>query len=649
MDDEEDDSHYCLKCRRTIFGLDNYVKHRREGCRSSSPLISANDFFLSLNLISNQPEEDVLCSSLYDSHQGNKKLNLLSFLKDADDVEIGGMSEELPSLMDAEDQLEQLFPLLSSHSVDQCPSCKANVQSHQIGKHLISHYHHHHQRKRTDNDALVLKYITDIVKEAPYQCQSCSFYCNWHKEFLLHWKTSHGPSENVLGKYVHYWCSFCRFRAQSSYVMLNHLDSKNHLEIVAVINRSVPIVIRKIILIPCDHCDEAFRLRISYKKHLFHYHPSETLENKKVEECEFCSDLFFSSDEYKDHVLNVHSTLCSQCALCGLRFPRSQDLGVHVRNKACKYTDEALSNVKKGNFKCEDCSHFNCDTMAMLYFHRALKHSTNSDPFRANCPLCNKTFPKTKLWQHLKVHDPDTSRCNECYRLFLTAEELRQHIKTSHLSTKGDFVCSECPYSNKKRLLRDLHFKRNHSSYKSNKITTIGYMNQDNMCSICNATFATSSELKSHFLIHSSNKPLICSDCGTFRAKRISEINRHKRLKHGNLNTLQSCSRCNYSTLSSQHLKRHIMTAHTIEKNLFQCRFCSFKCATIENLRKHILKTKIHSDQTHVYNCDYCEEFRDNSAFQYGKHLLSIHNKYDYKINVKNYFFKDRMESSSMH
>ncbi len=31
---EEEDSHYCLRCRSTIQGLDNYVQHRREKCQT---------------------------------------------------------------------------------------------------------------------------------------------------------------------------------------------------------------------------------------------------------------------------------------------------------------------------------------------------------------------------------------------------------------------------------------------------------------------------------------------------------------------------------------------------------------------------------------------------------------------------------------
>ncbi|QQP58191.1 Uncharacterized protein FKW44_003425 [Caligus rogercresseyi] len=120
-EDEEDDSHYCLKCRRTIHGLDSYVKHRRERecqARASSPLISANDFFLSLNLMSNHPVVgDVLCSDLlgeeepshHTSSNPSKKLNLLSFLKD------DPIPEDLPDFIHEEEEVVErgIRPYLS--------------------------------------------------------------------------------------------------------------------------------------------------------------------------------------------------------------------------------------------------------------------------------------------------------------------------------------------------------------------------------------------------------------------------------------------------------------------------------------------------------------------------------------------------------
>lgn len=60
--DEDDDTHFCLKCHATITGLDNYIAHRKSKCgrldpqnvqsptESSTPKLKADDFFFSLHL-----------------------------------------------------------------------------------------------------------------------------------------------------------------------------------------------------------------------------------------------------------------------------------------------------------------------------------------------------------------------------------------------------------------------------------------------------------------------------------------------------------------------------------------------------------------------------------------------------------------------
>lgn len=75
MIEEEDDTHFCLKCHSTIHGLENYVSHRKSGCasqsshqklRTPSPLIEpdfslkADDFFSLLELQSSSKKSSSL-------------------------------------------------------------------------------------------------------------------------------------------------------------------------------------------------------------------------------------------------------------------------------------------------------------------------------------------------------------------------------------------------------------------------------------------------------------------------------------------------------------------------------------------------------------------------------------------------------------
>ena len=51
--DDDDDQHYCLRCKATINGLDNYVKHRKLKCREKQevmPLWWEKHFMLKVKL-----------------------------------------------------------------------------------------------------------------------------------------------------------------------------------------------------------------------------------------------------------------------------------------------------------------------------------------------------------------------------------------------------------------------------------------------------------------------------------------------------------------------------------------------------------------------------------------------------------------------
>lgn len=73
-----------------------------------------------------------------------------------------------------------------------CEMCHARVKRLQMGKHLLSHYH---CRVAGVNPCspnarrFLLDNIANVVRQCPFQCASCHFYCNTEETFLLHWRS----------------------------------------------------------------------------------------------------------------------------------------------------------------------------------------------------------------------------------------------------------------------------------------------------------------------------------------------------------------------------------------------------------------------------------------------------------------------------
>lgn len=73
-----------------------------------------------------------------------------------------------------------------------CEMCHARVRRTQMGKHLLSHYH---CRVAGVNPCgprarrFLLENMANVVRQCPFQCFSCRFYCNTEETFLRHWRS----------------------------------------------------------------------------------------------------------------------------------------------------------------------------------------------------------------------------------------------------------------------------------------------------------------------------------------------------------------------------------------------------------------------------------------------------------------------------
>ncbi|EEC03520.1 hypothetical protein IscW_ISCW017139 [Ixodes scapularis] len=128
MEDNEEDTHLCLRCSATISGLKNYIAHRKHNCSKTardnnaiapvaSPIpeqhyepsaLRADDFFSSLEL---QSIQAVVPSDAHGSSAANKS-------SQADD-----------DLEEAEDSDSDLYPPISHTGGKWKPGCRPDGRS----------------------------------------------------------------------------------------------------------------------------------------------------------------------------------------------------------------------------------------------------------------------------------------------------------------------------------------------------------------------------------------------------------------------------------------------------------------------------------------------------------------------------------------
>lgn len=238
-----------------------------------------------------------------------------------------------------------------SHFVH-CAGCKTRVREHLMGKHLISHYHFRKAAGVTDSlyQQLILDNIDAIVHQSPFQCSPCKFYTNWLSTFMQHWYSEEHEWAMTFIEGI-YWCSFCKFECKSPQDMLEHLSGSDHSETVAVINRSMPIIIRKKTVFKCETCSEVLRYNIELKKHSQKTgHPlayTATDIYQELHQCQQCKGKFKSSLTLAAHLKSKHKQKPHLCLVCSKTFESSKEAKHHRQTSEHRINRKELL-IKQG-------------------------------------------------------------------------------------------------------------------------------------------------------------------------------------------------------------------------------------------------------------------------------------------------------------
>lgn len=285
-----------------------------------------------------------------------------------------------------------------------CEVCRSRVNKKMVGKHLISHYHCRKGNTTSlEAQKMVLENIHDIILQSPFQCSLCKFYCNTQSEFLAHWK-SDLHTTNSSGTKGFFLCSFCDYQTTKNDEMYSHLTSNEHEEVVAVINRSVPIQIKRINPVECGTCKEQFVLNIQLRKHCEEV--DHVFTGRKVDEysCKSCDRYFRSSASLAKHQRRKHRKKVYVCGVCSVSFDKPEEVVKHRRSNEHRYACLEKKKQKLGEQRhprsCDYCSEKFGDFLA-LKGHLKEKHPEYA--IRYLSPLLLLVYRLFRSWQFFQL------------------------------------------------------------------------------------------------------------------------------------------------------------------------------------------------------------------------------------------------------
>ncbi|XP_058056415.1 uncharacterized protein LOC131207801 [Anopheles bellator] len=288
-----------------------------------------------------------------------------------------------------------------------CGVCKTRLPTHLLGKHLISRYHYRRMQNHPQQCwELVLRNMHRIVLQSPFQCQPCRFYANTEPHFMRHW-TSDEHRDTVGAPDGKFWCSFCKFECDGNQQMTEHLLGAGHRELIAVINRSVPIIIRRLADIRCACCGLQFRYNAELRRHQ-RLHCSATGPEQAAQVCSRVQNTFV-------------------CELCGASFPDRIRLLQH---------GQKLHRL--AHYYCSICECSFGTARESLRHRRTTRHKTMSARRRQKgqrtpkgCSVCKVQLADIlELKQHMHEAHPDVKySCPGCGECFVLAQELGRHVR----------------------------------------------------------------------------------------------------------------------------------------------------------------------------------------------------------------------------
>uniref|UniRef100_A0AAY5ET36 Zinc finger protein n=1 Tax=Electrophorus electricus TaxID=8005 RepID=A0AAY5ET36_ELEEL len=203
----------------------------------------------------------------------------------------------------------------------------------------------------------------------------------------------------------------------------------------------------------------------------------------------------------------------------------------------------------------------------------------------------------SKEGKHLESVMKEDHPCLLCESSFPSEEVLAEHLQSLHqrASTEDkEFKCRNCgkEFPVRQALQR-------HVLHCTEGLTSVGDASQVHQCTLCHSSFSSESSFEQHKEACRGDARFICKveSCGK-RFKSKDALKKHKGNVHtGNARRKLICAICNKKCSSSVNLQEH-RKIHEI----FDCSACEKKFISTNQLKRHMIT---HSEKR-PYTCEIC-------------------------------------------
>ena len=415
----------------------------------------------------------------------------------------------------------------------ECPTCDKKFNSkYNFGRHLVSSYHQKRSGKDTRQLLLNESLQTLLLRQNPYQCRVCNFYCFEYHVFVDHMEQNSHKQRvtQLIGPLL---CNLCRFITRNNDEMLEHFVEKPH----TVRKGERPCIIKeKRHLIKCPECDLEMHSATALKRHLKFVHSGK---NRKIirsvkgirvrPTCPHCDLRCASASALDLHVSRIHDKEKKHnCNICHRSFSDRYTFEFHKRSRyhyrraaeaggisfreflenakndgSLRNSATAVLNdvVKKKQKRKNDTvsEDFNCKTCGMIFSsvqnlklhiksqrHRKMMQTAESGNI-VECPTCGQKFDSPSSYvshemkEHINIVSTDDGKSVKHTGI---DERYMDFVRDMEKSKKTMVKCPEC--SKQIRSCNIYVHLRNHSNSKPFN------------CKLCNFKFSDHNLLKHH-------------------------------------------------------------------------------------------------------------------------------------------------------